>query len=190
MKEKKPLYKRTWFIIVAVLLLLGGIGNALGGSSTDEPTASIEQEPAPSGESTLEESPTPEPTVSDSPLSDPNSVESIEYFQISTAGQVKDLNKDIDDAIGRAEADQTIRLLGNILELTFNLGQLRALDAPTDLVESWNAGLAKLESAIDVASDASTDFAADEATASQVVAALEKVRARVSALAKVAASAG
>lgn len=36
MKEKKPIYKRPWFIIIVVLFALGIIGNALGGNGNND----------------------------------------------------------------------------------------------------------------------------------------------------------
>lgn len=36
-KNKKPIYKRWWFIVLVVLIVLGIIGN-LGGTDTDTPT--------------------------------------------------------------------------------------------------------------------------------------------------------
>lgn len=37
---KKPFYKRTWFIVLAAVIVLAGIGNALGGDkSTDTPSS-------------------------------------------------------------------------------------------------------------------------------------------------------
>lgn len=36
MKEKKPIYKRPWFIIIVVLFALGIIGNALGGNNNND----------------------------------------------------------------------------------------------------------------------------------------------------------
>lgn len=190
MAEKKPLYKRTWFIVIVVLLLLSGIGNAIGGNDPAATESSqLETSPTPTPSETLEPdaSPSPEPSQEDSPLSDPNSEESIAYFAYSATGQFLDIDKDLDDAIRRAKADQTIRLLGNILELSFNLGQLKALDAPSAAADSWAAGLVKLEASIDVTSDLGTDFAAGEATTSQITNALEKVRGQVKALAKVVA---
>lgn len=37
---KKPLYKRTWFIVIAVLIGIGVIGNLLGGSPSETPESS------------------------------------------------------------------------------------------------------------------------------------------------------
>lgn len=190
MVEKKPLYKRTWFIVVVAVLLLSGIGNVVSGPGSSETNSAQEQasaSPTPSKVAVIEQSPTPIASETESPLSDPNSEESLAYFAFSSTGQFIDMDKDIDDGIRRAEADQRIRLLGNILELSFNLGQLESLDAPTVVAESWTAGIQKLEASIDAASDMGTAFSAREASSTQVVNALEKVRSQINALAKVVA---
>lgn len=188
MAEKQPLYKRTWFIILVVVLILGAIGNATNGSDSGTPeTVQETSEPSPTPTETASAEPSPSPSVSEDagPLSDPDSEESIAYFIYSSTGQFKDMNKDLDDAVGRANNDQTIRLLGNILELTFNLGQLKALDAPTAVAKSWSNGLVKLEASIDAASDIATDFSSGQASLSEILGSLESVRGKINGLKKV-----
>lgn len=186
MAGKQPLYKRTWFIILLVVLILGAIGNATNGSDSSSPeTVQETSEPSPTPTETASAEPSPSVSDDAGPLSDPDSEESIAYFIYSSTGQFKDMNKDLDDAVGRANNDQTIRLLGNILELTFNLGQLKALDAPTTVAKSWSDGLAKLEAAIDAASDVATDFSSGQASLSEMSGSIEQVRSKVGALAKV-----
>ena len=50
MKEKKPIYKRPWFIVIVVLFALGVIGNALGGNDSKdvavEPASNAAEEKA------------------------------------------------------------------------------------------------------------------------------------------------
>lgn len=188
MAEKQPLYKRTWFIILIVVSILAAIGNATNGSDSSSPDTiqeSAEPTPTPTQTMTAEESPSPDSSDEAGPLSDPDSEESIDYFIYSSKGQFKDMDKDLNDAVGRANNDQTIRLLGNILELSFNLGQLKALDAPTTVAKSWSDGLAKLEATIDAASDAATDFSSGQASLSEMLGSIEQVRSKVGALAKV-----
>lgn len=36
-KNKKPIYKRPWFIAVIAIIVLGAIGGSLGGETTDKP---------------------------------------------------------------------------------------------------------------------------------------------------------
>lgn len=186
--QKKPLYKRTWFIVVVALLLLSGIGNAVNGS---EPESTQATQPVATPTETavepalVEESPSPEPSVSESASADPDPQDNIDYFVYSSTGQFSDLNKDIDDAVRRAKADQTIRLLGNILELTFNFGQLGALDPPTAISKSWTTGMDKLEKSIDAASERATDFTSGDASLNEVLNSLENVRKQVKSLANV-----
>ena len=184
--EKKPLYKRTWFLVVAGILLISGIGNAIGGSTpSSSQSTDVEASPSTSVAEELASSPTPSETVEPSPTTDPNSPENVAYFISSSSGQFKDLDKDIDDAVKRAKNDQFIRLLGNILEFSFNFGQLEALEVPDAVSEAWKAGMLKLDASIEEASNAATDFAVDEASTSEVVSSLEKVRDRVNALQKI-----
>jgi hypothetical protein len=188
MAEKKPLYKRTWFVVVVILLVLSGVGNAIGGSEpevteTTQQTSTPSETPAEAA--AIEESPSASPEATDSPLSDPDSEESIAYFAYSSTGQFKDMDKDLDDAVKRANNDQTIRLMGNMLELTFNFGQLEALDAPTSVAKAWATGMAKLETSIDTASDIAGDFSSGQASLSEMLGSIEQVRAKVNALAKV-----
>ncbi len=191
MAEKKPLYKRTWFVVVVILLVLSGVGNAIGGSEPEE-TETTRQTAAPSETpaevAAIEESPSASPEATDSPLSDPDSEESIAYFAYSSTGQFKDMDKDLDDAVKRANNDQTIRLMGNMLELTFNFGQLEALDAPTSVAKAWATGMGKLETSIDNASDIAGDYSTGQASLSEMLGSIEQVRAKVNALAKVVSS--
>ena len=63
-KQKKPIYKRWWFVVLAVVLLLGIIGSVAGGSDAQNPSAgspgsvvnsSAEMQPKPTSESEPEE---------------------------------------------------------------------------------------------------------------------------------------
>ena len=55
-KNKKPIYKRPWFIILAILVVIGIIGGAAGGGDdpapADDQTAQVEQESGDTGEET------------------------------------------------------------------------------------------------------------------------------------------
>lgn len=193
MSEKKPMYKKPWFIVLVALILVGYAASAVTGNSSEETQVSEEtQLPEPEVTETPAAETTPEPaeSASNSPLSDPNSDESIAYFVMSSTGQFIDIDKDVDDAIKRAKADQSLRLLGNILEFSFNFGQLDALDAPDAVSKEWAAALLKLEAQIDATSDLGTKFVSGEASTSQVVGALEKIRGHVNSLAKIVAKVG
>lgn len=199
MASEKPLYQRTWFIIVMSILFLSILSSALGGgndegqsdspSTTETATATPTATPTPTateGESATDsetESSTASP--SPTPTQDPDSTDNVSYFILSSNGQFRDLDKDIKDARKRAEADQSFRLLGNILEFSFNLGQLESLDPPTAVADDWVSGLAKLDKAISKSSDAAADFVTGGVTTSQMLSALNKVQTQVDNLRRI-----
>jgi hypothetical protein len=182
MADQKPLYQRTWFIVVMSILLLAIVSGAL----TNNESSPEDQQSEIIATSEPEETPTEEsastPAPSSSPSSDPNSPDSIAYFIFSSEGQFMDLEKDIQDAIGRAENDQTIRLLGNVLEFSFNLGQLRALDPPSVIADQWNDAIVALDDAISASSDAATEFVSGEVSLSAMLDALYSVQNAVDGL--------
>lgn len=189
MATDKPLYQRTWFIVVMSIVFLSIVAGSLGGGSDDEQSA------APEPTETATATPTPTPTEEESetdsgtdnslaspsptPTQDPDSADNLAFFLISSNGQFRDLDKDIRDAVKRAEADQAFRLLGNVLEFSFNLGQLQSLDPPTAIAEDWVSGLAKLDKAIEKSSDAAADFVTGGTSTSQMLGALNKVQNQV-----------
>lgn len=193
MASEKPLYQRTWFIVVMSVLFLSIVAGSLGGGSEDGQSAA--PEPTETASAAPTETPTPTPTEEESepatetesssaspsptPTQDPNSDDNVAYFLISSNGQFRDLDKDIRDANKRAEADQSFRLLGNVLEFSFNLGQLQSLDPPTAIAEDWVAGLAKLDKAIEKSSDAAAEFVTGEISTSGMLNALGKVQNQV-----------
>lgn len=160
---------------IATLLLIGNLAGCV--ETVDEVTDTV----APEETLIASEEPTTEETATEEPF-DPDSADNKTYFVISGTGQVIDMNKDLDDAVTRAENSQLIRLSGNILELSFNLGQLQSLDAPSVVASDWQEAMGKLESSIDSISDVLSDFIADEASLSEMLEAIESVRARVNAL--------
>jgi cytoskeletal protein RodZ len=180
MAAEKPLYQRTWFIVLVTFVAFSILATALNGGSDEDSPSTTQQE-------TSTPTPTPTPTESDSessepsaePSEDPDSSDNISYFISSSTGQFRDLEKDVNDAIERTEKDQTIRLLGNVLEFTFNYGQLNALDAPTAIAEQWNSGMADLDAAIELSSDGATDFVGGDITMSEMINLLYGVRSQV-----------
>jgi cytoskeletal protein RodZ len=180
MATEKPLYQRTWFIIFVTFVAFSILATALNSGSDEESPSTSQQEtstPTPTPTPTESESETSEPSAE--PSEDPDSADNISYFISSSTGQFRDLDKDVSDAIERAEKDQTIRLLGNVLEFAFNYGQLNALDAPTAIAEQWAAGMAALDAAIELSSDGATDFVGGDITTSEMINLINGVQSQV-----------
>jgi hypothetical protein len=180
MATEKPLYQRTWFIVFVTFMAFAILATALNGGGNENSASTTQQETA---------TPTPSPTESESesestepspePSTDPDSEDNVSYFILSSTGDLLDIENDVNDAIGRAENDQTIRLLGNVLEFAFNYGQLNALDAPTVVADQWADGLAELDAAIELSSDGAVDFAAGDISTSEMINLLYGVQAQV-----------
>ena len=187
MATDKPLYQRTWFIVFVAFVAFSILATALNsGSDNQSPSTSQRETKAPTSTPTESESESSEPSPEAS--TDPDSADNISYFIYSSNGQFIDLEKDVNDAIGRAENDQTIRLLGNIVEFAFNYGQLNALDAPTAVAEQWADGLAALDAAIELSSDGAADFTAGDITTSEMINLLYGVQSQVDNLRSIVAT--
>jgi hypothetical protein len=189
MATDKPLYQRTWFIIFVTFVAFSILATALNGGSDEESPSTSQQEtstPSPTPTPTESEAETSEPSAE--PSKDPDSTDNISYFIRSSTGQFRDLDKDVSDAIERAEKDQTIRLLGNILEFSFNYGQLNALDAPTAIAEQWAAGMTALDAAIELSSDGATDFVGGDITTSEMINLIYGVQSQVDNLRSIVAT--
>ena len=189
MATEKPLYQRTWFIVVVTFVGLSILATAVnGGGNEGSPSSSQEETSTPTPTPTPSESESESPEPSAEPSVDPDSPDNVSYFLYSTSGQFIDLEKDVSDAIERAENDQTLRLLGNVLEFAFNYGQLNALDAPTAIADQWAEGLASLDSAIELSSDAATDFVVGDITTTEMINLLYGVQSQVDNLKSIAST--
>ena len=94
------------------------------------------------------------------------------------------MNKDLGDMVVTVQEEGFWRLLSNSVELSFNLGQLEALDVPESVAATWPGALTSLDAALDVLTDAVSTQ--DGPT---ILAAIEGVRAQVEAARGVANSA-
>lgn len=169
--------QKKWLIgggIAAGIIVVGSIGNAIGaGNRAPEPEPTV----AAIAEVTPEPTPTPEPepeaTTEESPEPEPaNPV----AFKAQAGSHLDDINKDLDDLVITVEENGFWRLLSNYGEISFNLGQLEALDVPDSVAGTWSEALVTLEASIDVLGDAvSTE---DGGT---ILAAIDGLRAQVEA---------
>ncbi len=179
--EKKPLYKRTWFIVVAAILLISAIGNANNGGSdgASEPQATVTVTAAPESatpEAEAEPTQVPEPSPSPEETVNVDSDFNVASFRSSAKGNIADLKKDLTDLGNRAEEGSLLRLLGNVLEISFNQGQLEALtDVPTKISNTWPTEVANLATAVDALSDQTSSFVAGDTSLASLKKAISKV---------------
>ncbi len=164
--QKHPGFGKAASVLLAIAALSGCV----------QTSETVEVGPVPEESVVATEEPSPTESASEEVVVDPDSQENKAYFVLSSTGQILDMNKDLDDAVRRAENSQLIRLSGNILELTFNLGQLKALDAPTAVAADWQDALLKLEASLDSISEVLSAFISDEATLSEMLNEIEGVR--------------
>ncbi len=173
-------------MVLSGLALLTSIGItialALGGAtgvSSSTSNSSAAPAPIPSAVEASPSQPTPTPTPTPTVI-----VIAVDTaaFALEAHGHVEDINKDLDDMVGRTVNSQMIRLLGNTIELSFNLAQLRVLDVPEEVAADWSPALNQLEAAIDSTSEAAGDYSAGSITAEAMLAAIESTRAQAAAV--------
>jgi hypothetical protein len=97
-------------------------------SDTSEPTGLTEPSEAESS---------PEPTAA--------STLSAAEFALSARGDLRDLLKDAGDAQDALDEGGTLRLVTNGGAMMFNVGQLQALEPPTQVAKDWTRGLDELD---------------------------------------------
>ena len=131
--------------VFILILLVTSIGNAFRGPSEAAPavvtvtaTPSPTPEPGPTAEATAE----PVPVVVDVPA-----------FKTQANSHLDDMTKDLDDMVVTIDENGFWRLLSNSAELSFNVGQLEALDVPTSVAAPYTQGTAGLEATIASMSD-------------------------------------
>lgn len=127
-----------------------------------EPEPVVAEEPIEEPTEEPSEEPTEEPTeaTTDDPAGDSSAADDTSADEPSAGfiflarGDMADLAKDLDDMAVAAAEGGYFRLLGNSLELSFNIGQLQSLTPPAEIAEDWTSGLAKVSKRVDAISDA------------------------------------
>lgn len=156
---------KIWQRVGLLLLLFMLFGAALGDDSTTEeltpnetPTSEASQSPSQDSTTEVITSPTLESSSASPILLSP--VE----FQSSALGDLSDMRKDVADLKDRIDEGGLIRLYGNVVELTFNVGQLQAISPGEDSEDVWKEKLVLLENAVD---DFSNGLSADSVASSK-----------------------
>ena len=158
--------------LVALSIIVGIVGAATRGPDPVPVGASAEPTPT---TSTTTPSPTPvepSPTPTLQPeLADPAT------FRAQAHSHLDDMSKDLDDMVITLDQGGFWRLLSNSLELSFNLGQLQALDTPASVQPAYTDALVALEAGITALDD--PVFAEDDPG---VRAAIDNLRAQIAGL--------
>jgi hypothetical protein len=104
-----------------------------------------------------------------------------EYFRTNSNNNIADILVDLDDLIVAVDEAGAWRIMGNTVELSFNVGQLESTEAPAALTGESTAAVAALDATATAISVSSQDYAAirvhvDEAR--RLLAALTAIVAR------------
>lgn len=152
-----------------------------GESSSETESAKVEASasPSPSPSETADDiraEATPEESTSATDAATPVPLSPVE-FRAAALGDLADMQKDVADAKARIDDGGLARLFGNVLELTFNIGQLKSITASDEIATEWSEGLAKLEKAVD---DFSSSLSED--SVSKSISRLNEISKRISEL--------
>ena len=135
--------------VLVLIVLVTSIGNAFRGPSEAAPAVvTVTATPSPTTEPSPEPEPIPEATAEPVPV-----VVDVPAFKTQANSHLDDMTKDLDDMIVTINENGFWRLLSNSAELSFNVGQLEALDVPASVAAPYAEGTAGLEATIESMSD-------------------------------------
>lgn len=181
----EPVDKKNQWIVTAVvivgLLVIGLISNSQN-KATEETAKSDVQPSVTTPSVTKSSAPTATPTATQPVEASQDSASNIALFVSSGHGDIADMNKDLDDMVMRATNNQNIRLMGNTLELAFNVGQLEALTPPTAVAASWVAQLSALSASVTQVSNDASSYSSGAIGLDAMLASIESTRAQAAAL--------
>lgn len=187
-KGKKALRRiATFVVLMAFFSALGGntetsTTDTSSGTESASPTPTVTQ--SPSNEAT----PSPTPTVTNSATTQPSASASASptptpmsptEFRVSALGHISDMRKDFSDFETVLNKGGMLRMLGNLVELEFNIAQLEVLTPPDKYSVRFKEKLTALNLAVDQLSDAVSD---PESSVSATRAQLGKCRSALSTL--------
>lgn len=125
-------------------------------------------------ESATQESASEEPTAEET-TSEPDSPI---VFRASTQGNIDDLRKDLNDLVVAIDENSMLRIVTNVAELSFNIGQLQSANPPVEIADEWDTQLTALEDAVDNLSSVVTD----DGSMGDLRAAVKSTRSELNAL--------
>ena len=138
-KGKKALRRiATFVVLMAFFSALGG-NTETSTTDTSSDTESASPTPTVTQSPSNEATPSPTPTVSNSATTQPSASASASptptpmsptEFRVSALGHISDMRKDFSDFEAVLNKGGMLRMLGNLVELEFNLVQLEILTPP------------------------------------------------------------
>jgi len=167
--------KKTVRRVITFILLMTVLSAFSGNNETSTNTSpTVSKSPTPA----VSESPTIEASPSESASPTPVPMSPVE-FRVSALGDIADMRKDFSDFETVLKEGGLLRLLGNVLEIEFNIGQLQSLTPPDKYSSKFAEKLASLELTIDELSEAVTS---PESSTSNTKSKLGKCRSALSSL--------
>ncbi|UOQ88040.1 TM2 domain-containing protein [Agromyces endophyticus] len=147
-------HKKIAWIVTGAVVALGLVINIITGA-VGAATRSISPEPQPFVAASPTPAPAPETAVpaEPSPTQAPPAAVDAAAFKTEANSHLDDMEKDLDDMIVTLDEDGFWRLLSNSGELAFNIGQLEALDIPTNVEPAYSDGLTAMTATLDAFAD-------------------------------------
>jgi hypothetical protein len=161
-KGKKALRRIATFVVVmAFFSALGGntdssTTDTSSGTESAAPTPMVTQSPSSEPTPAESASATTEPSASATASPTPTPMSPTE-FRVSALGHISDMRKDFSDFETVLNKGGMLRMLGNIVELEFNIAQLEVLTPPDKYSVRFKEKLTALNLAVDQLSDAVSD---------------------------------
>lgn len=185
------------WIVSAVLLagpVLAGIGGANAPYVAPAPTETVTVTAAPQPTASESETAATQETVEETAVTD-ESAESAtpeptetpleaKPFYIQASNDLDDLFVDIDDSWQDLRRESSLQVMGNSIELVWNVTQLQGTLPPVEYQESWTAVLGELEDSVDLYTEAVSAWVSEEIFLDEVEPFLEEVEKKAKAVAK------
>jgi hypothetical protein len=102
-------------------------------------------------------------------------------FSASAQRDLVDIRKDLDDLVSAIQDNSVFRLLSNVAEIDFNIGQLQSTDPPLGIADSWNEALNELESSVGTLST----LVSGDGTSKQIRGQIESVKVSIKELERI-----
>lgn len=150
---RKPFYKRKWFIVLVILLVLGGIGAAMGGGDTDtgEPTnTATEEKQEVKAEDSVEKEPAKEEAPKEPPAPKMTTAQEnaykaaknyIDVMPFSRQGLINQLSSEYGDQYDSADAEFAVSQLEKNGEVDWNAEAYEAAKNYLDTMSFSKQGL-------------------------------------------------